>query len=71
MAQVHQYKVTMTCEGCSGAVQRVLEKHKDRIENFDISLKDQQVKVKTNLSAEDVLELIKKTGKAVEYVSSS
>lgn len=26
--KVHEYKVTMTCEGCSGAVERVLGKLK-------------------------------------------
>lgn len=27
-AQVHEFKVAMTCESCSGAVERVLNKHK-------------------------------------------
>ncbi|XP_076274556.1 antioxidant 1 copper chaperone [Rhynchophorus ferrugineus] len=71
MVQVHEFKVAMTCEGCSGAVERVLGKHKDKIENVDISLADQKVKVKTNLPATEVLELIKKTGKDVQYVAST
>ncbi|KAF7264908.1 hypothetical protein GWI33_021933 [Rhynchophorus ferrugineus] len=71
MVQVHEFKVAMTCEGCSGAVERVLGKHKDKIENVDISLADQKVKVKTNLPATEVLELIKKTGKDVQYVTST
>jgi len=70
MAQVHEYKVAMTCEGCSGAVERVLGKHKDKIENVDISLPEQRVKVKTILSADEVLELIKKTGKDTQYIAS-
>ncbi|KAF7264913.1 hypothetical protein GWI33_021929 [Rhynchophorus ferrugineus] len=71
MVQVHEFKVAMTCEGCSGAVERVLGKHKDKIENVDISLADQKVKVKTILPATEVLELIKKTGKDVQYVAST
>ncbi|XP_066252436.1 uncharacterized protein Atox1 isoform X2 [Euwallacea similis] len=71
MVQTHEYKVVMTCEGCSGAVEKVLNKHKDKIENFDINLKDQRVKVKTNLSADEVLDMIKKTGKETQYVASA
>lgn len=29
--KVHEYKVTMTCDGCSGAVQRVLGKLKGKL----------------------------------------
>ncbi|XP_030745646.1 copper transport protein ATX1 [Sitophilus oryzae] len=70
MSQVHEYRVAMTCEGCSGAVERVLGKHKDKIANVEINLKEQQVKVTTTLSANEVLELIKKTGKNTEYITS-
>ncbi|CAG9762441.1 unnamed protein product [Ceutorhynchus assimilis] len=61
----------MTCEGCSGAVERVLNKNKDKIETFSINLKDQRVKVKSALSADEVLEMIKKTGKDTEHVSTT
>lgn len=71
MAQVHEFKVAMTCESCSGAVERVLNKHKDKIESFDVNLKEQQVKVKSQLSANEILEIIKKTGKTTEHISSS
>lgn len=81
----------MTCEGCSGAVQRVLGKLKginesileilqtftlafpflDKgVEDIDISLENQSVKVKTTLSHEEILEHIKKTGKDSHYVRS-
>ncbi|GLV35796.1 Antioxidant 1 copper chaperone [Carabus blaptoides fortunei] len=66
-----EFRVQMTCEGCSGAVKRVLDKHKaSGIENVDINLKDQTVKVLTALPSQEVLEIIKKTGKSVEYVSA-
>ncbi|KAG5898620.1 hypothetical protein JTB14_020996 [Gonioctena quinquepunctata] len=71
-AKVHEYKVTMTCEGCSGAVERVLGKLKDKgVEDININLENQSVKVKTTLSAEEILEIIKKTGKETIFVSSS
>lgn len=43
----------------------------DKIESFDVNLKEQQVKVKSQLSANEILEIIKKTGKSTEYISSS
>ncbi|KAJ9486802.1 hypothetical protein VN97_g6527 [Penicillium thymicola] len=64
----HQYKfnVTMTCGGCSGAVERVLKKLQG-VKTFDVSLESQTVNVTTEptLSYDDVLEKIKKTGKIV------
>ncbi|KAJ5827747.1 Heavy metal-associated domain HMA [Penicillium robsamsonii] len=64
----HQYKfnVTMTCGGCSGAVERVLRKL-EGVKTFDVSLETQTVNVTTEptLSYDAVLEKIKKTGKAV------
>ncbi|KAJ5159202.1 uncharacterized protein N7500_008853 [Penicillium coprophilum] len=64
----HQYKfnVTMTCGGCSGAVERVLKKL-EGVKTFDVSLETQTVNVITEptLSYDTVLEKIKKTGKAV------
>ncbi|EKV14969.1 Heavy metal-associated domain, HMA [Penicillium digitatum] len=64
----HQYKfnVTMTCSGCSGAVERVLKKL-EGVKTFDVSLETQTVNVTTEptLSYDNVLEKIKKTGKTV------
>ncbi|KAL3265243.1 hypothetical protein HHI36_009457 [Cryptolaemus montrouzieri] len=69
--QVHEYNVKMTCEGCSGAVERVLGKLKDKgVQDFSISLPEQKVQVKTSLSSEEILETIKKTGKEVKYIAS-
>lgn len=41
------------------------------MEKVDISLAEQKVKVTSSLSSEEILEVIKKTGKTVEYLSSS
>ncbi|CAI7582689.1 unnamed protein product [Penicillium glandicola] len=64
----HQYKfnVTMTCGGCSGAVERVLKKL-EGVKTFDVSLETQTVNVTTEptISYDAVLEKIKKTGKTV------
>ncbi|XP_022906228.2 copper transport protein ATOX1 [Onthophagus taurus] len=73
MAKVvsHEYRVEMTCDGCSGAVERVLNKIKDKgIEKVDIDMAEQKVLVKTSLSAQEILEVIKKTGKSTEYIKS-
>ncbi|PYH47686.1 copper metallochaperone ATX1 [Aspergillus saccharolyticus JOP 1030-1] len=64
----HQYKfdVTMSCGGCSGAVERVL-KRLEGVKSFDVSLESQTATVVTDssVSYETVLATIKKTGKAV------
>ncbi|KAL8744831.1 MAG: hypothetical protein Q9190_002976 [Brigantiaea leucoxantha] len=67
----HHYKfnVAMSCTGCSGAVERVLKKMPG-ISSFDVSLENQTADVYTHdgeegVSYEQVLEKIKKTGKAV------
>ncbi|KAK5163705.1 Cytosolic copper metallochaperone [Saxophila tyrrhenica] len=64
----HNYKfnVTMTCGGCSGAVERVLKKL-DGVKSYDVSLDTQTANIVTeeNLEYATVLEKIKKTGKKV------
>ncbi|CAK4026991.1 Metal homeostasis factor ATX1 [Lecanosticta acicola] len=64
----HNYKfnVTMTCGGCSGAVERVLKKLSG-VKNYNVSLESQTVDVTTEESVpySTVLEKISKTGKKV------
>ncbi|KAB8229269.1 Cytosolic copper metallochaperone [Aspergillus alliaceus] len=64
----HQYKfhITMSCGGCSGAVERVLKKL-DGVRSFDVSLNSQTATVVTepSVSYDTVLATIKKTGKTV------
>ncbi|KIW52241.1 hypothetical protein PV05_07894 [Exophiala xenobiotica] len=64
----HHYKfnVTMTCGGCSGAIERVLKKL-DGIKDYNVSLDTQTADITTadSVSYETVLEKIKKTGKTV------
>ncbi|RMJ28213.1 copper chaperone [Aspergillus sp. HF37] len=64
----HQYKfnVSMSCGGCSGAVERVLKKL-DGVKSFDVNLDSQTAAVATEAAVpyETVLATIKKTGKTV------
>ncbi|KAK5087712.1 Cytosolic copper metallochaperone [Exophiala xenobiotica] len=64
----HQYKfnVTMTCGGCSGAINRVLGKL-NGVKSYNVSLENQTADITADesLSYEQVLEKIKKTGKTV------
>lgn len=60
-------KVAMACQGCVGAVKRVLDKL-DGVESYDISLEQQTVTVKGNVSPEIVLEKVSKTGKKTELL---
>ncbi|KAL4877228.1 hypothetical protein BJY04DRAFT_222357 [Aspergillus karnatakaensis] len=64
----HNYKfnVSMSCGGCSGAVERVLKKL-DGVKSFDVSLDSQTANIVAapSLPYETVLETIKKTGKKV------
>ncbi|KEY64983.1 hypothetical protein S40285_02984 [Stachybotrys chlorohalonatus IBT 40285] len=66
MAETHTYEfnVSMSCGGCSGAIDRVLKKL-DGVESYDVSLENQTAKVVTALPYEVVLEKIAKTGKKV------
>lgn len=61
----------MTCEGCSGAVERVLNRLKGQgVNEVTISLPEQKVLVTSSLSANVLLEVIKKTGKKTIYIGT-
>ncbi|KAJ4269583.1 hypothetical protein ACHAPJ_005989 [Fusarium lateritium] len=66
MADTHTYEfnVTMSCGGCSGAIDRVLKKL-DGVDSYEVSLENQTAKVVTGLPYETVLQKIAKTGKKV------
>nr|AAV73808.1 antioxidant enzyme [Gryllotalpa orientalis] len=67
-SKVHEFKVEMTCGGCSSAVEKVLGKVKDGVEKVEISLDQQRVWVTSSLPSDELLEIIKKTGKTTEYI---
>ncbi|KAM1018598.1 hypothetical protein ACFX13_040823 [Malus domestica] len=59
-------KVGMSCQGCVGAVKRVLGKL-EGVESYDIDFDAQKVTVKSNLPPETVLQTVSKTGKKTAY----
>ncbi|KAK2805955.1 hypothetical protein FQN50_005970 [Emmonsiellopsis sp. PD_5] len=64
----HQYKfnVSMSCGGCSGAIERVLKKL-DGVKSYEVSLDSQTATIiaEPSLEYDTVLTTIKKTGKTV------
>ncbi|KAJ4835989.1 Cytosolic copper metallochaperone [Turnera subulata] len=66
MTQTVVLKVGMSCEGCVGAVKRVLGKM-EGVESFDIDLKEQKVTVKGNVQPDAVLQTVSKTGKKTSF----
>ncbi|KAK6156292.1 hypothetical protein DH2020_010540 [Rehmannia glutinosa] len=66
MSQTVELKVGMSCQGCVGAVKRVLGKM-EGVESFDIDIEKQKVTVKGNVQPEAVLQTVSKTGKATSF----
>ncbi|CAN6991752.1 unnamed protein product [Brassica oleracea var. botrytis] len=66
LSQTVVLKVAMPCEGCVGAVKRVLGKMQG-VESFDVDLKEQKVTVKGNVEPEAVLQTVSKTGKKTSF----
>ncbi|CEJ93947.1 Putative Heavy-metal-associated domain-containing protein [[Torrubiella] hemipterigena] len=64
MSHTYEFNITMTCGGCSGAVDRVLKKL-EGVESYEVSLENQNAKVVTSLPYETVLAKIAKTGKKI------
>ncbi|KZV32999.1 copper transport protein CCH-like [Dorcoceras hygrometricum] len=56
----------MSCQGCVGAVKRVLGKL-EGVESFDIDIEKQKVTVKGNVQPDAVLRTVSKTGKATSF----
>ncbi|XP_054648677.1 copper transport protein ATOX1 [Dunckerocampus dactyliophorus] len=61
----HEFAVTMTCEGCSGAVSRILSKLGDV--KFEIDLPKQLVWIESDKDVEFLMDTLKKCGKEVKY----
>ncbi|KAG0255224.1 ATX1 antioxidant protein 1 [Actinomortierella ambigua] len=66
----YKYDVTMTCSGCSGAVTRVLQKN-TQVKSFEVTLETGKVTVESDsLTQDEILEIIKKTGKAAKVADA-
>eukprot|EP00884_Botryococcus_braunii_P019167 jgi/Botrbrau1/5934/Bobra.0366s0108.1 len=66
MTETVTLKVEMACGGCEGAVKRVLQ-NMPGVESVDISLKDQKVIVKGDVTPAAVLAQVAKSGKKSEF----
>ncbi|XP_021954602.1 copper transport protein ATOX1 [Folsomia candida] len=65
----HEFNVVMTCEGCSGAITKLLNKQKEKgeIGDFEVNLAEQQVFVNSVKDSEEITEMLKKSGKQVTH----
>merc|ERR1711997_656722 len=70
-AKVYEFEVAMTCEGCSNAVKKVLDKHGQEkgIVGHEIDLANKKVRVTSNtLDNKEVEDILKKTGLSTSFV---
>ncbi|XP_055332242.1 copper transport protein ATOX1-like [Paramacrobiotus metropolitanus] len=68
-AQTHEFFVDMTCEGCSGAVTRILDKQKGNgVNSFQIDLPNKKVFIDSSLTPDELLATLQKSKKEVKYV---
>ncbi|XP_033342004.2 antioxidant 1 copper chaperone [Megalopta genalis] len=65
--QVYEFHVEMECDGCSKAIRNVLAK-KEGIDNIQIDLAGKKLLVTTTLSSDEILNVIKPTGKACKFL---
>jgi copper chaperone len=76
MTKVVEFKVGMTCSGCSGAITRILSKI-EGVESIDANVEAKSVKVSVDdaLSEETLLEALmkwsKSSGKSVELIQTT
>ncbi|XP_060904553.1 copper transport protein ATOX1 isoform X2 [Labrus mixtus] len=61
----HEFEVAMTCEGCSGAVTRVLNKVEGV--TFEIDLPKKLVWIESEKDVEFLHKTLEKCGKEVKY----
>ncbi|TFK09647.1 Copper transport protein ATOX1 [Platysternon megacephalum] len=64
--QKHEFSVDMTCDGCSNAVTRVLNKLGGV--QFEIDLPNKKVCIDSEHSVDTLLATLKKTGKNASYL---
>ncbi|XP_076176701.1 antioxidant 1 copper chaperone isoform X2 [Ptiloglossa arizonensis] len=57
----------MMCEGCANAVTNVLNK-KEGVTNVQIDLEEKKVFVSCTLTSDEVLQVIRKTGKPCQFL---
>jgi len=66
MAKKFEYHVEMTCEGCVGAVKRILDRHIGKgVDTYEVDLPMKLVTIRGTLEEEAMTEVIGKCGKDV------
>ncbi|CAK9804992.1 Copper transport protein ATOX1 [Anthophora quadrimaculata] len=66
-SQVYEFNVEMGCEGCTNLVTKVLNK-KEGVTNIEIDLQEKKVFVTSTLSSDEVLQVIRSTGRACQFL---
>ena len=67
-AKTTELKVEMMCEGCVGAVKRILGKM-EGVDSFDVTLETKKVTVTGSVEPSAVIEKLNNAGKATELWS--
>ncbi|XP_032949344.1 copper transport protein ATOX1-like [Rhinolophus ferrumequinum] len=65
----HKFSIDMTCESCSNAVTRILNKL-GRVQ-YEINLPNKKVCIESEHSVGTLLETLRKTGETVTYLGLS
>ncbi|KAG6522272.1 copper transport protein ATX1-like [Zingiber officinale] len=66
MAETVVLRVAMSCQGCAGAVKRVLT-NMEGVESFEVDLQEQKVTVKGDVTPEAVFQTVSKSGKKTSF----
>ncbi|XP_012136652.2 antioxidant 1 copper chaperone [Megachile rotundata] len=66
-SQVYEFGVEMTCQGCANAVTNVLNK-KEGVNDIQVDLDTKKIFVTSTLSSDEILQTIKKSGKACQFL---
>ncbi|XP_042385967.1 copper transport protein ATX1-like [Zingiber officinale] len=70
MAATVVLRVAMSCQGCAGAVRRLLTSM-EGVESFDVDLQEQKVTVKGNVTPEVVFQTVSRSGKKTSFWEAS
>jgi len=68
----YKFHVEMTCEGCSGAVKRILTKQQEKgaVNDYEIDLPGKTVSVTSTLTMNEVQDILAKSGKTVKHLET-
>ncbi|XP_076360056.1 copper transport protein ATOX1-like [Tachypleus tridentatus] len=67
VSQVHEFEVELTSQDCVDVVKKTVE-GMEGVNKVDIDLENKRVFIDSNLSSDELLEVLKKTGKKCSYV---